>query len=200
MNQFPRVLPSPYLPLAPGLLLSPAYVPTCIYNAYMHKVKVHVHMQSICIHPSCIYAYGTHPLFRIKSDSLRKKYKFGIHTRGSDPFVRSYIEKKSKRKRKERTAVLGTVVETSQVVAIGTWHLIIHQYLHVPIVYLSLPRYLVKSGTLWSSNNTVVIKSPSKKPPKIQREKSRKKKGEKKSHRNPSSPRRRPKGPRFGQG
>lgn len=156
---------------------------------------IHVHMQSICIYPSCIHAYGTYPLFRIKSDSLRKKYKFGIHTRGSDPFVRSYIEQESKRKRKERTAVLGTVAETSQVVAIPDTSSSINTYTY--LLYISLPRYIP------SQVRYLVIhrrhKITQQKAPKNPKRKEQKKK-EKKSHHNPSSPRRRPKGPRFGQG
>lgn len=170
------------------------------YTMHICTRYIHVHMQSICIYPSCIHAYGTHPLFRIKSDSLRKKYKFGIHTRGSDPFVRSYIGKKSKRKRKQRTAVLGTVVETSQVVAIPHTSSSIntYTYLHVPIIYLSLPRYLVRYLVILQQHRRHKITQQ--KAPKNPKRKEQKKKGEKKSHRNPSSPRRRPKGPRFGQG
>lgn len=150
-------------------------------------------MQSICIYPSCIHAYGTHPLFRIKSDSLRKKYKFGIHTRGSDPFVRSYIEQESKRKRKrkERTAVLGTVAETSQVVAILDTSSSINTYTY--LLYISLPRYVVRYLVILQQHRR--HKSPSKPP-----QKTKEKRARKKSHHNPSSPRRRPKGPRFGQG
>lgn len=136
MNQFPRVLPFPYLPLAPAESCIGMYLHT--YTMHICTRYIHVHMQSICIYPSCIHAYGTHPLSRIKSDSLRKKYKFGIHTRGSDPFVRSYIEKKSKRERerKERTAVLGTVAETSQVVAIPDTSSSINTYTY--LLYISL--------------------------------------------------------------
>lgn len=153
---------------------------------YLHAYTMHICTRSRYIYICSPYAYTlpayihTHPLFRIKSDSLRKKYKFGIHTRGSDPFVRSYIEKKSKRKRTERTTVVGTVVETSQVVAIPHTSSSIntYTYLHVPIIYLSLPRYLVRYLVILQQHRRHKITQQ--KAPKNPKRKEQKKKGEKK--------------------